>query len=149
MVVVPVQTVLITLVKTQTNMVPTRILKRCAHVLALVLHMLIVGFFTFAECLVLWMIHWVVPLYKRKCVYEAANYKGIHLRLHISKVLKRIRGIIRCTANIHWIFLPESVCSYVTKRRTIRFGISSAYVNKCIWQNAESCCILFRCVRGL
>ena len=55
------------------DMVPTRILKRCAHVLAPVLHMLIVAILTFAEWPALWMTHRVVPLYKRKSVYDAAN----------------------------------------------------------------------------
>ena len=39
------------------DMVPTRILKRCAHVLAPVLHMLIVAILIFGEWPALWMIH--------------------------------------------------------------------------------------------
>ena len=50
--------------------VPTRILKRSAHVLAPVLHMLIVAILTFGEWSALWATHWVVPLYKRKLAYE-------------------------------------------------------------------------------
>ena len=72
------------------DMVPTRILKHCAHVLAPVLHMLIVAILTFAEWPALWMTHWIVPLYKRKSVYEASNYRGIHLTSQISKVAERV-----------------------------------------------------------
>ena len=70
--------------------VPTRILKRCAHALAPVLHKLIIRILTFGEWPMLWMVHWVVPLHKRKSVYDTGNYRGIHLTSQISKVAERI-----------------------------------------------------------
>ena len=72
------------------DLVPTRILKRCSHVLAPILHRLIVAILALGEWPALWMIHWVVPLFKRKSVYDAANYRGIHLTSQISKVVERV-----------------------------------------------------------
>jgi hypothetical protein len=69
---------------------PTRILKRCAKALAPVLHMLILAILTHGEWPSLWMIHWVVPLYKRKSVYNPCNYRGIHLTSQLSKVAERV-----------------------------------------------------------
>ena len=36
-----------------------------------------------------WMLHWIVPLYKRKSVYDAGNYRGVHLTAQISKAMER------------------------------------------------------------
>ena len=38
----------------------------------------------------LWIVHWVIPLYKRKSVYDPRNYRGIHLTSQISKVAARV-----------------------------------------------------------
>ena len=72
------------------DLVPTRILKRWAKVLAPILHMLIVAILKFGEWPTLWREHWIVPLYKRKSVYDPGNYREIHLTSQISKVAKRI-----------------------------------------------------------
>ena len=34
--------------------------------------------------------HWVVPLYKKKVVYDGRNYRGIHLTSQLSKVVERL-----------------------------------------------------------
>ena len=60
------------------DMLPTRILKICAHALAPVLHVLIFAILTCGERPALWMEHWIIPVYKRKSVYQARHYKGIH-----------------------------------------------------------------------
>ena len=36
------------------------------------------------------MEHWIILLYKRKSVYQARNYTGIHFTSQISKVAKRV-----------------------------------------------------------
>ena len=84
------------------DLVPTRILKRCSHVLAPILHRLIVAILALGEWPALWMIHWVVPLFKRKSVYDAANYRGIHLTSQISKVVERV---------IASLFVPQLISS--------------------------------------
>ena len=72
------------------DLLPTRILKQCAHALAPILHTLIIAILTFGEWPTLWTIHWVVPLFKRKSVYDPGNYRGIHLTSQISKVVERV-----------------------------------------------------------
>ena len=54
------------------DMLPTRILKRCAHVLVPVLHMFF-AILTCGEWPALWVEHWIIPLYKRKSVNQAGN----------------------------------------------------------------------------
>ena len=72
------------------DLVPTRILKRCAKALAPILHLLLLAILKFGEWPTLWREHWVVPLFKRKSVYNPGNYRGIHLTSQISKVAERI-----------------------------------------------------------
>ena len=84
------------------DLVPTRILKRCSHVLAPILHRLIGAMLALGEWPALWMIHWVVPLFKRKSVYDDANYRGIHLTSQISNVVERV---------IAFLFVPQLISS--------------------------------------
>ena len=84
------------------DLIPTRILKQCAHALAPVLHKLIIAILTFGEWPTIWRVHWVVPLYKRKSVYDPGNYRGIHLTSQISKVAERV---------IAALFVPQLICS--------------------------------------
>ena len=39
-----------------------------------------------------WRLHWVFPFYKKKSVYDASNYRGIHLSSQLSKVIERLLG---------------------------------------------------------
>ena len=48
------------------------------------------------------MIQWVVLLFKRKSVYDVANYRGIHLISQISKVAERV---------IASLFVPQLIYS--------------------------------------
>ena len=82
------------------DLVPTRILKRCAKVLAPILHLLLLAILTFGEWPTLWMEHWVVPLFKRKSVFDTENYRGIHLTSQISKVAERV---------IAFLFVPQLI----------------------------------------
>ena len=40
----------------------------------------------------IWVTHWIVPLFKRGSVFDAANYRGIHLTAQLSKVIERLLG---------------------------------------------------------
>ena len=82
------------------DMIPTRILKQYAHALAPVLHKLIIAILTFGEWPMLWTIHWVVPLFKRKSMFDPGNYKSIHLTSQISKVAERV---------IAFLFVPQLI----------------------------------------
>ncbi len=72
------------------DMLPTRVLRFCACALALPVARL-------ASCILrtgrwpeTWIEHWIVPLYKRKVVYDPGNYRGVHLTAQISKVVERM-----------------------------------------------------------
>ena len=41
----------------------------------------------------LWMAHWIAALHKKKFVFDAANYHGVHITSHESKVFERVLGI--------------------------------------------------------
>ena len=72
------------------DLLPTRILKRCAAVIAPVLHALILLILYVGEWPAILMVHWVVPLHKNKSVCDAWNYRGIHLTSRLSKAAERI-----------------------------------------------------------
>ena len=39
----------------------------------------------------LWLQHWVAPLHKeKKSVFQASNYRGVHLTAQLSKVVERM-----------------------------------------------------------
>ena len=84
------------------DLVPTRVLKRCARVLVPALHLLIPAILKFGEWPTIWREHWIVLLYKRKSVYDPNNYKGIHLTSQISKVAGKV---------IAALFVPQLICS--------------------------------------
>ena len=39
-----------------------------------------------------WREHWLVPLYKKKEVWNPSNYRGVHLTSQLSKVMERMLG---------------------------------------------------------
>ena len=69
---------------------PSRILKMCSTELALPVLLLAERIVETGFWPTPWILHWVVPLYKKKSVYSASNYRGIHLTAQLSKVLERL-----------------------------------------------------------
>ena len=84
------------------DLVPTRILKLCARVLAPALHLLILASLKFGEWPTIWGGHWIVLMYKKQSVYDPNNYRGIHLTSQINKVAERV---------IAAVFVPQLICS--------------------------------------
>ena len=41
-----------------------------------------------------WKTHWVVPLYKKKEVWNPSNYRGVHLTSQLSKAVERLLGTL-------------------------------------------------------
>ena len=82
-------------------MLLARILKRCAAVIAPLLHALVLMILHYGERLVIWMIHWVVPLYKKNSVYDAQNYTAIHMTAQLSKAAERV---------LARLFVPQLIC---------------------------------------
>jgi hypothetical protein len=74
--------------------VPTRIIKRCAKALALPVYFLAVCILRRGHWPDLYTIHWVACLYKKKDVFNAKNYRGVHMTAQFAKVLERFIGLI-------------------------------------------------------
>ena len=76
------------------DLLPARILKHCADVLAkpvLFLTMCILHAGVWPQ---LWRHHWITPLFKKKNVYNPENYRGIHLTPQLSKVVERLLKLL-------------------------------------------------------
>ena len=65
------------------------VLKMCARQLSLPLSKLIRSILEHGFWPSAWIIHWLVPLHKRKSKSEAGNYRAINLTTQISKVVER------------------------------------------------------------
>ena len=39
------------------------------------------------------MAQWIAALHKKKSVFDAANYRGVHITSQVSKVIERVLGI--------------------------------------------------------
>ena len=72
------------------DLLPARILKRCAVQLAKPLQSLLQRMLETKSWPESWREHWVVPIYKKKAVFAASNYRGIHLTAQLSKVAERL-----------------------------------------------------------
>ena len=68
----------------------TRLLKRCSKELAKPVRMLTERILERGVWPASWTVHWIVPLYKKKSVFAAGNYRGIHLTSQPSKVVERL-----------------------------------------------------------
>ena len=131
-------------------MVPTRLLKRCSHVLAPVLQKLIIAILSIGEWPLLWMMHWVVPLFKRKSVYDPGNYRGIHLTSQISKVAERVIAALFVPQLIHNGTFGRNQFAYMPER-----GARDALAQLVLtWislfdKKTEDCSILLRRIRSI
>ena len=72
------------------DLLPARILKRCAEQLGKPLQSLLQRMLETQSWPESWREHWVVPIYKKKAVFAASNYRGIHLTAQLSKVAERL-----------------------------------------------------------
>ena len=72
------------------DLLPARILKRCAEQLAKHLQSLLQRMLETKSWPESCREHWVVPIYKKKAVFAASNHRGIHLTAQMSKVVERL-----------------------------------------------------------
>ena len=72
------------------DLIPTRVLKWCAHVLAAPVHKLLMRILDAGEWPAIWITHWVVPIYKRSAAWNPKNYRGVHVTSQVSKVMERL-----------------------------------------------------------
>lgn len=74
------------------DLLPSRILKECSAALAFPVAMLANAILKCGVWPSCWLVHWIVPLFKKGAVFDPRNYRGIHLTAQISKVVERIIG---------------------------------------------------------
>lgn len=100
------------------DLLAATVLKRCAKTLALPVAKLARAMLAAGRWPEEWRTHWVVPLYKKKSVYDPANYRGVHLSAQLSKVVERLLGRY---------FLPflEGTNAYGTNQFAYRQGRGS------------------------
>ena len=67
----------------------TRILKFCSEELSLPLAKLLRRILAESFWPTAWVVHWLMPLYKRKSVFDPLNYRAINLTAQISKAAER------------------------------------------------------------
>ena len=71
---------------------PTKILRECAECLARPLWLLACHILRTGVWPQIWMEHWIVPLFKKKAVFQPGNYRGVHLTAQLSKAMERLLG---------------------------------------------------------
>ena len=76
------------------DLLPARILKCCSAALAKPVLSLMTCILVTGVWPQLWREHWIVPLYKKKSVYNPSNYRGIHLTAQLSKVMERLLKLL-------------------------------------------------------
>ena len=76
------------------DLLPARILKKCALVLALPVALLARKLLDDSRWPLCWRMHWIHGLYKRKSRADANNYRGVHLTTQLSKVVERAIGAV-------------------------------------------------------
>ena len=69
-----------------------RVLKKCARELGTPVAKLTRRILDSGEWPDGWRIHWVLPLYKKKSVWDPKNYRGVHLTAQLSKAVERLLG---------------------------------------------------------
>ena len=72
------------------DLVPTRLLHHCAKALAELLHRLACRILETGHRPTLWLEHWIIPLYKKKAVWNPDNYRGVHLTSQLAKCTERL-----------------------------------------------------------
>ena len=75
---------------TDPDLLPARILKRCAEQLAKPLQSLLQRMLEAKSWPESWRKHWVVPIYKKKAIFAASNDRGIHFTAQLSKAVERL-----------------------------------------------------------
>ena len=73
---------------------PTRIMRECASALAGPVLMLANQILRAGRWPEMWLRHWIVPLYKKKAVFDPNNYRGVHMTAQLSKVVERLLGLL-------------------------------------------------------
>ena len=88
------------------DLVPTRIIKKCAYALAVPVYLLAMTILSSGHWPDMYAIHWIACLHKKKSIFSPGNYRGVHMTAQFAKVLERFIGTI---------FLPQLSCEVCTR----------------------------------
>ena len=69
---------------------PPRILRQCADSLALPMYFLALSILRYGVWPRGWGMHWIAAIYKKKSVYDARNYRGVHMTAQLAKAVERL-----------------------------------------------------------
>ena len=72
------------------DLLSSRVLKFCAEALAAPVHKIFLRIVEEGEWPAAWLVHWLVPIYKKKAACIPGNYRGVHLTAQLSKVIERL-----------------------------------------------------------
>jgi len=75
------------------DLLAARILKKCATSLGRPVAMLARKILSSGKWPTSWKVHWIPPLHKKKAVFDAKNYRGLHITPQLSKVVERLLGV--------------------------------------------------------
>jgi hypothetical protein len=98
------------------DMLPARILKFCAEELAVAVLKLAERILETGIWPDGWREHWIVPIYKRKAVYKAIHYRGVHLTAQLSKVVERLFLLLLMPYVSRWNLAGINQFAYTKKR---------------------------------
>ena len=87
------------------DLLSTRMLRECAGQIAKPFRTLAKSILHYKTWPRPWMVHWIVPLYKKGSTFIPGNYRGIHLTPQISKAMERFLGSMIST----YVSLPACV----------------------------------------
>ena len=79
---------------TASDKLPAMVLKKCAEQLAYPVFLLTACVLEWGHWPSTWMLHWMVPIYKKKSVCDANNYRGVHMTPQLSKVVERLVALL-------------------------------------------------------
>ena len=74
------------------DLLSAKVLKKCAKELGTPVAKLTRRVLNSGEWPEGWRVHWILPLYKKKSVWDPKNYRGVHLTAQLSKVVERLLG---------------------------------------------------------
>ncbi len=87
------------------DLLPTKILRECAEQICTPFKILAVLILQHGAWPAGWMMHWIVPLFKKRAVFLPGNYRGIHLTPQLSKAMERFIG----SMVVSFVSLPACV----------------------------------------
>eukprot|EP00973_Karenia_brevis_P090707 12403869-Karenia_brevis.AAC.1 len=79
---------------TASDKLPARVLQKCAAQLAWPVLLLTMCILNSGHWPSIWMLHWMLPLHKKRSVSDTKNYRGIHLTSQLSKVVERLVALL-------------------------------------------------------